>query len=475
MGLQSARMYFRENDHKDIWFRDNYHKAIYFRGKKLWEKLYPEKYFLVNGQRTVRENGREIAQEGYNLIFSKNLAYKDSLYRYFGTQKTEMIGYDISRTNGINDWILSDVLNRKTGLFEIQPCFTKDLNIFKKLPVSDYIYYSLSFGFIDVHENKIYKISDDSSIETIDSEPITDLDVADLYRHTVYADYLLFDLQYIPGKYDYAIKSKYETFSYKIIGEDGKIKTVDRTMAIKSGASLEADEFYEYYYALFGNTVIIGDDMYSFVDTTSTIPSSSHYRATGKIGGLFKINLPTMEKNKVLTLQYPASFIDFVYLSSDKSIFLCYMYLERSDSSWDYMAALVTISGGQAQSKTIQNFNIKVYGEERNIEIIGNYNNSDIEKYDYSILLPISSEFGLGGEFGLSVVYMKNGIRNTESSDEMLIYFHYKNRYSNDKSWEIMGYIYFDNLEFAPSENNYIYIIEEWKGGEKIYDRWENK
>lgn len=39
MGKQSARMYYRGNDHKDIYFQGNYHGAMYKGSKLVWRKL----------------------------------------------------------------------------------------------------------------------------------------------------------------------------------------------------------------------------------------------------------------------------------------------------------------------------------------------------------------------------------------------------------------------------------------------------
>lgn len=39
MGRQSARLWYRGKDHKDIYFQGNYHKAMYLGGNLLWQKL----------------------------------------------------------------------------------------------------------------------------------------------------------------------------------------------------------------------------------------------------------------------------------------------------------------------------------------------------------------------------------------------------------------------------------------------------
>lgn len=54
MGKQSARLYYRKKDHKDIYFQGNYHNAMYVRkdgdAQLVWRKLYDEPYYVYTNQ-----------------------------------------------------------------------------------------------------------------------------------------------------------------------------------------------------------------------------------------------------------------------------------------------------------------------------------------------------------------------------------------------------------------------------------------
>ncbi len=47
MGKQSSRIYYRGKDHKDIYFQGNFHEKMYIGSNLVWEKLYPNNYFLA--------------------------------------------------------------------------------------------------------------------------------------------------------------------------------------------------------------------------------------------------------------------------------------------------------------------------------------------------------------------------------------------------------------------------------------------
>lgn len=100
MGKQSARIYYRETDHKDIYFQGNYHNAMIVSKESdselVWRKLYDEGYFVYTRWDTdisrsyytailypkyrIREYRSEIAMETYHS--DKYLARK---YAYVST------------------------------------------------------------------------------------------------------------------------------------------------------------------------------------------------------------------------------------------------------------------------------------------------------------------------------------------------------------------------------------------------------
>lgn len=70
MGKQSARLYYQGNDHKDIYYRGNYHYAMYKGNGLMWEKMFPDEYFVL---------GNTYSAEKINgiIILEKNSKYYD--------------------------------------------------------------------------------------------------------------------------------------------------------------------------------------------------------------------------------------------------------------------------------------------------------------------------------------------------------------------------------------------------------------
>lgn len=64
MGKQSARLIYREKDHKDIYFQGHYHDAMYLGYELLWHKIRQEGYYVF-----IVDNGKEgKLQEGIYII-----------------------------------------------------------------------------------------------------------------------------------------------------------------------------------------------------------------------------------------------------------------------------------------------------------------------------------------------------------------------------------------------------------------------
>lgn len=54
MGKQSARLYYRGNDHKDIFFQNHYHSKMYKGGKLVWEKLLGNEYIVFQFNNEIK-------------------------------------------------------------------------------------------------------------------------------------------------------------------------------------------------------------------------------------------------------------------------------------------------------------------------------------------------------------------------------------------------------------------------------------
>ena len=118
MGKQSARLYYQGKDHKDIYFNGNYHVKMYKASELVWEKLYPDEFFIysingidfidiknkfvdtfptiINGRKGVLENFLFIQNNIISLIGSgKIVTSKDA--EKWNIQNTGRQHYYISR------------------------------------------------------------------------------------------------------------------------------------------------------------------------------------------------------------------------------------------------------------------------------------------------------------------------------------------------------------------------------------------
>lgn len=71
MGKQSARLYYRKKDHKDIYFQGNYHNAMYVRkdgdAELVWRKLYDDGYYVYTNMIQQGSYGTAILYPEYRI------------------------------------------------------------------------------------------------------------------------------------------------------------------------------------------------------------------------------------------------------------------------------------------------------------------------------------------------------------------------------------------------------------------------
>lgn len=65
MGKQSARLYYQGKDHKDIFFHEKYHGKMFKNGQILWEKLFPDEYFVMKNNNASTNQGVGILNKDF--------------------------------------------------------------------------------------------------------------------------------------------------------------------------------------------------------------------------------------------------------------------------------------------------------------------------------------------------------------------------------------------------------------------------
>lgn len=177
MGKQSARLYYKGKDHKDIFYQGNFHDKMYKGNQLLWEKLYPEAYFVTT--RLLQNKYRYVTE-----IISRD-----------GVDEIAQVPWDRNIENPksytVNDFCKKAILcNFRTHGY----CYTIDMKHFKR--ISEQIGgFALGEGFAQISGNKlsVIKIINKTSYEVfeydIDFSPINSgLTYVGNFLVDVYAD-----------------------------------------------------------------------------------------------------------------------------------------------------------------------------------------------------------------------------------------------------------------------------------------------
>lgn len=208
MGKQSSRIYYKEKDHKDIFFKGTYHQKM-FKGKNLvWEKLY--RYFLWSSYFSIFDLDSKNIIKNKSEIFSlsnvkNNLSYglgelfnKETNERCFGITKDGLIWVTIkeidiwSKSNSYNSGVFSTSLtengffiyqtgrNKESGerrtelyLISIEPNLEYEVkNIYSSKIFFRYVQqYGISDSFYAIQHDQrgdytIYRIKKDGSVSS---------------------------------------------------------------------------------------------------------------------------------------------------------------------------------------------------------------------------------------------------------------------------------------------------------------------
>ena len=458
MGKQSARLVYQGQDHKDIFYEGNYHDKFYYRGKLVWEKLYPEKYFAATNQFRNAMAASSIAPYDRHdtLMFNNEEAcVKKQVPWYAGSNNYEIREY--------SDSAVFCRVGRKVN------AVTKDLVHFKliegltgtpKGTVGNCFVYTGDDGII---EAQILTIKDDDlNYDIINISTDFEGRVLDV----------IFSGNYIVAlrqNNDYDNKIAY--YNYITIDKDGSQKKITKQINAND-ATME--RLYENCFSKGGEDfeVILGDSAYynvRFGDRSwNTSDGYKYVHTTEKI---VKRNLDTF--NDIVVADYgevTRYYHHCLYKSNTKCVF---MGADYDSSVYPYVyRAFVASVGPEIHSVFIHRMDIKVYREDRKITVIPvAINNQEIKKdvihlFDSRFTTSVPSETAISISSAGFPTVNKEKVQ-LDVMDGMLFEF----SYGKSTEWYIRGYMYIDNFTFSESESNYIYILEEYENGEKIYER----
>lgn len=471
MGKQSARLYYQGNDHKDINFRGCLHDKMYVGGNLVWEKLYPDLYFIdtrvvyasehTNDMRYIviflsrygveeREQciaeGNGIMPFGYATYFLINSEYNHRNRKYVN-------GYSV-RKNNENGYL--------SGSF-----YTSD---FKKfiIPASAHIGIGEN-GFYSSSDNIIYRINDDLTITEIKCDEVPQIENMGFpFNHWVENE------NQALGNYVYYFKDNYgseqngifkASTDFYVIDENGKGTLHHQEYEIPYGDRhnvIRSEEATKYAIdRLFGYAArIIVIQNSAYILRTKTAVTFGTGAATFNIY-MPKRNLVTWETEEIKFYddeEYSIGIGQNVYASVSKAIFLSDAYYNQ-DSTFK-SAIVIKIDSKNASYKEIDNFSINIYGENRKMTVKSTYDDGSIINKDEIKINLIAVNYYLGAT-------MSKGIYVPDAIDGIAFKF----SYGNQGYWYISGYMYIDNQDFTESDNNYIYLLEEYEDGELIFSR----
>lgn len=457
MGKQSARLYYQGKDHKDIFYRGNFHNKMYKGSQLLWEKLYPDAYFLG----TIRKSDRGFYQ--YKTIILSKDGVEESVQGI-----TYMSDYTIYITEDFGQkFVMCDVRKRiNNGSVQSGHCATPDIRRFKAIGASGIV-----IGEAIYYNDEIAKISDDlKKIDIIECEELPQIEdlTADL---TLPYDCLF------RGNYLFWVGHKIEVSSssdvahasvyFSVLDKEGKRKLFQKDYDIpsKRNERPQSQEATEYFVetSLESNDSIVMQDYVYWIGWGYSIMSANYFMSY-QLDGVYCKNLSTCKTTKVIDFaadnhSIKNGNINTLYASVNKAVLL--------HSLDAYQAIIIKLENGNAQYNNIRNMSVKVYGEDRTMNIVSDEYISDV-KVNRIVL---SNHYSIIETTNYSVLSAlvtmdRNGYK-PDAVDGMAFAF----RYGEREIWEIYGYMYIDNQDFAESENNYIYILEEYENEELIFSR----
>ena len=478
MGKQSARLYYQGKDHKDIHFKGRLHDKMYVGSNLVWEKLYPDSYF-IDTRTSAQEQPSGLYKYKYiTVILSKDgveervQSIESAIPNSVDYRVCFLIGQNISHRQN-KKYVFGGIIRTENKT----RCFcTHDFRKLKIL-ISHYETSNTYVPMCGIGEkgfyfggNVIWNINDDLTITEVKCDEVPQIE---------YYGFPCGDRDYIClGNYAYLFRSDYEgsedrnsleAFSeFYVIDENGhgELHRKEYKIPYRSRDPIQSEEATQYYIdTLFSDThygsssLLIKDSIYKIAVNEQVQFGSG--ALTRDINALLKRNLSTWETEEISfydSTKYDLSEVHIVYASVNHAVFLSFIH-ERNNYNTQ-KSIFIKLNSENIFYKEINDFSINVYKENRKISIKSIwYANTTIKK-DEIILRNLVIDYYLSAT-------MSNGIYIPDAVNGISVKF----SYGYQGSWYISGYMYIDNQDFTESENNYIYILEEYENGELVFSR----
>lgn len=432
MGKQSARLYYDGKDHKDIFFRGKHHEKMCKGSLIVWEKLYPDAYFVGINQ-----------DAGYITVISNG---------YADVKNTLATAYTHYFTNSV---IGSEFYVEKSGRNIV---VTRDLIHFKDTGerVGDF------WGVIKnkfFFRNFVVNVGENLECKktTISYPSISDLYNFYGYYYNNFGNYGILGKSYRYGVSD-------GTYIYLIVNENGVVETKSDIVSLKNdGAQAYAEKLAmtKTMYAPYGNglKIVFGDCIYYAVNG-GYIYYTNENKSEFYNGRIIKRNLLNFKREIVYdfgtTISGMEVSIDIIcFMSYERIVTVCSVFDKKEGVLYPYVLTINASSGSVL--KPLAGLSVRVYGENRKIDIIPVKTTTDIKNdslyffYNY-VNSGGKRSYGLENFRDSYYPSINKGTVELDSVGGMAVAF-----YSETLGY---GYIYFDNLDFLASENNYVYFIE---------------
>lgn len=412
MGKQSARLYYQGKDHKDIYFRGQFHEKMYIGKKLVWEKLYPEKYFVCPVGKTngiFIPNKTVILAPGFAEIRMQNPLNK----------------YSIQYLQYSQNYVATDIRQQNT----IKSAITKDFIAFK---LTERVVVNGIVGENFISNGGVVSINDSmeitvKKIQYPENKKITH----PLTMCIKMGNYAVEAEEKEGGKYTYYIIDKNANAIRKI---DDVVNVTDRELFDKRAM----------YDSVF--SVILDDYIYYSVDpvTATEIP----YK-----GRIVKRNLSTFEIKEVFDSGYRKIIWNrgCAYKSFEEVIAI--FCLASTAGTLESVCFAKMHKNRETEVSKMDELSVNIYGTDEKIKIIPFGSKEDIEKGNALYFFRDDGKIGNIEFYNYEFPTINNGEIDSGSLKAMCFYTNIK--------FPQIGLVYIDNLNFKESENNYLYLVDD--------------
>lgn len=460
MGKQSARIYYQGKDHKDIYFQGNFHEKMYIGRNLAWQKIYDfPTYYGVYSSKIKNADGKchkYLYRINRNGVYGKNL---DNLYSYYSKD------YQLGIVYGFIYCAIGILCPKKdfSHGYSIENCYiTKNFKDFLKYETSEnsYLYASDTDSFgteyaydIDEKSGKyqyyIYRISVGQDLTSYTQ---TKFDIGDA-EENAYA------VNLSPPNVNQSI------YIFKSSNEGGgKIYELNLTSR-RIQVVFNGSQFYYEDEGIYSGSMLQALIIQERSGRNFYFVSLGVFLEGGRFGYLKSI-FPKVQGE---------SFHNYKTLFLTNSQFIVLGFASLDSEIADYAYIFTNSDTSLIKREKVEPFSIKVYGENRKISLIFKefyYGKDDFKKNIINLtILDVTSLCNSRDEDHISNIYIPN--KEIGMAFEFYYGFNgtmiYDKQYAN--AWSLHGFMYIDNFDFVESENNYIYILEEYENGELIFSR----